>query len=214
VVFEIERHNVPVIYRQAADTAFRGIPSFPNGIVVNRRQWSLSNRAKCILVIKEVNPLATRWLVEQYRPRIVYLVRHPAAVALSFARLGWSQRPICFEHGEEQGATHRAAWDVLSTYPDRRVIQYEDLCADPIGVFRSLFEFSGLIWDRLSERHVREHSTRYPSDDEFDPMDITRNSFGMIRSWVGKLDESELRSLWAGYSAFDLPWYASASAWR
>lgn len=41
-----------------------------------------------MLVVKEVNPLALDWLLSSYKPRVVFLYRHPAAVALSLFNIG------------------------------------------------------------------------------------------------------------------------------
>lgn len=88
-VFYVDPQLPPHSYTQFADYAFTGLPAFSTGIVQTPSQWSLLSRINKRLVLKEVNPLALAWLCETYRPRIIYLVRHPAAVALSYWRLGW-----------------------------------------------------------------------------------------------------------------------------
>jgi len=40
-------------------------------------------------MIKELNPRALNFYCERYAPKVLLLFRHPAAIALSFYRLGW-----------------------------------------------------------------------------------------------------------------------------
>jgi hypothetical protein len=213
VVFEIDPSNLLEVYKRAADTAFSGIPAFPPHIVKYPKQWNLFSRRHRRLVIKEVNPMASEWLLQHYLPRVVFLVRHPAAVALSYRQLGWWQTPdpIGKEHGKYQGAAIRVALDNLVAYQDYRVVLYEELCANPIDVFRSLFEFAGLVWDRNMEAYVQERTT---GGCRADSMETSRDSRSMIRSWVGQLSKKELESLRTGFSEFNLPWYKSTEGWQ
>ena len=170
----------PPTYKYFADRAFCGLPTFPLWLVVRKpNQWSLFERRYRRLVIKEVKPLACGWLLKHYKPRVIFMVRHPVAVALSYLNLGWTdinveKAPLAGralintplsrwqqhlksisdfweQHGIMQGALLRNILDSLTDYPDHRIILYEELCADPIRVFLDLFNFSGLTWDRKIE---------------------------------------------------------------
>jgi len=119
------------------------------------------------LVIKEVNPMALPWITVRFRPKIIFLVRHPAAVAASHFRLGW--RNVSLEerippdmwssksrygvnadfwtqHGHFQAEALQIALEALENYPDHRLVTYEDLCANPIGIFQDLYGWAGLPW--------------------------------------------------------------------
>jgi hypothetical protein len=62
-------------------------------------------------VIKEVNPYLCAWLVPTYRARVIFLLMHPAAIAMSYLRLrGFSAQPEGLErHGHKFGAALHAA---------------------------------------------------------------------------------------------------------
>jgi hypothetical protein len=111
--FYVDPDDPPAAYAASARAAFSGLPSFalpaerPTRIVRHPGQWSLRQRRQRRLVIKEINPFACEWLLKTYSPRVIYLVRHPAAVALSNARLGFMQgNEIWREQGLHQGRAH------------------------------------------------------------------------------------------------------------
>ena len=88
--FEFTSEEDPYIYQTFGDQAFNGTPSFDASVVVFPAQWRPSRRKCRRVVIKEVNPLVLKWYAERYRPRVIYLIRHPAAVANSFEKMGWT----------------------------------------------------------------------------------------------------------------------------
>jgi hypothetical protein len=104
----------------------------------------------------------------------------------------------------------RQAWNCLQTYPLQRVVQYEDLCTDPIGQFRALVDFAQLTWDQGLERHVQTHSE---GGDRTQPYSTMRNSRSMIGAWRSEVTREQIVQFKAGYCAFDLPWYQSAGDW-
>jgi hypothetical protein len=165
-------------------------------------------------VIKEVNPMACEWLVKHYQPRVILLVRHPASVALSYANLDWLKRPVRREFGEHFGAALRIALDGLRNHQDHRVVLYEDLCADPRSVFRSLYEFAELAWDSSSESYIQRRTSGKDPEGRSQPYGTSRDSGSLIRTWVGQLSPEELENLRAGYSAYNLPWYRAMEDWR
>jgi hypothetical protein len=176
----------PDAVRAWADDAFAGVPRFPFFVIPTPRAWSPWRRAGRRVVVKEVNPLALRWMVRRYAPRVVYLVRHPAAVALSFRRLGWTTQrltdyvapatlrrlgiptaPSSFwaEHAAAQAAVTRLGLEALAEAPAHRVVRYEALCADPVEGFRALYAFAGLRWTAAAEAVIRRHSAAPTASD-------------------------------------------------
>lgn len=221
-IFDVEPARPPEAYQYFADIAFGGLPAFPPSIVRFPQQWNPSYRSHRRLVIKEVNPLAIDWFLRRYRPRVVFLVRHPAAVALSFEKLGWwfsvhsqdsasvSEEGVWQEYGERQGAILRVAWNNLSRYDDYTIILYEDLCAEPLKRFRQLFDFAGLAWEKKIETLIYKKSSY---DDKNAPYGTARNSQSMIRAWKNDITREKLEHLKTGYRAFGLPWYEMEDDW-
>ena len=206
----------------ASALAFAGVPAFPRGVVATPRRWSLHRRRGARLVVKEVNPLALAYWVEAYQPLVIFLVRHPAAVALSYRRLGWMGNPdISMDTGRpgasaweacgyRQAHVQREALRALHGYPDHCVVRYEDLCLDPLGEFRSLFAFAGLDWGPEARRAVE---ARRAGGDRAATFDTHRDSRQMADSWRGALSASEAEDLRRGYRRVRLPWYTAPGDW-
>jgi hypothetical protein len=199
-------------YRQPAELAFAGLPAFPPLSVKAPDQWRLAERRKRRLVIKEVNPLACAYLVGRFRPRLIFLVRHPAGVALSFCRQGWwSPDSMTWEEmGARQGAMLRAALDVLEHYGDCRVVRYEDLCLDPLARFRDLFAFAELAWGDDIVAHIRNETS---GGDRADPYSTSRLSCSMPRAWSCAIAPDALQQLRRGYAAHRVVWYDAEEDW-
>ncbi len=230
--FEVDPANPPPAYRQAGDAAFAGLPTFRPSIVKYSEQWRLGDRRQRRLVIKETNPLALSWLVQEYRPKIVYLVRHPAAVANSFLANGWkSQRfedrflpgsipPEEVErfssfwagHGALQATVLKRTLDLLDNYPDYTILRYEDLCLDPVEEFRRLFDFCALTWDVQTEARIRERAVSKGSY-QAGNFDLKRDSLAMITKWQTQIDPSYIDEIREAYLSYDPPFYGPET-WR
>lgn len=214
--FDTSPDRQPAKYWQMAEFAFIGLPWFQRSSVVFPEQWSLMGRVRRRLVIKEVRSLINIWLVPRYRPRVIFLVRHPAAVALSYKTLGWGQFNAVEkwrQHGEFQAHAQRIILDRLLEHPDYRVITYETLCADPLSQFKALFEFTQLTWTAQMEQHIQDRTMGEIDNEARHPYDLNRNSRRMIDSWRSRINAEELWALRMGYNSFTLPWYASDADW-
>ncbi|MEP7357847.1 MAG: sulfotransferase, partial [Anaerolineales bacterium] len=165
----------PADFAAAAERSFGGWPAFPGSIVTFPWQWRLRERHQRRLVIKEVIPRACAYFCQRFQPRLIFLVRHPAAVALSFVDRGWwsPQRSSWEELGARQGRILREVQDSLAGYPDSRVVLYEDLCLDPVTAFENLFAYAGLAWDSPLAGYVAQSTSR---GDTNDPYSTTRHS--------------------------------------
>jgi hypothetical protein len=226
-------------YKHFADMAFSGLPVFNRDIVKKPERWSPFDRKYKRLVIKEVNPLACEWLLQCYRPQMVFLVRHPAAVALSYLKLGWKinirEQLLNHQHlmesnlkpwekyllsvtnqdfwelqGAFQGAILRLVLDSIVTHSDYRIIRYEDLCANPVEIFQCLFDFVRLSWDDEVKNVISMKSSQGNVNE---PYSTSRHSKEMINAWKEKLSDQEVNRLKAAYCVFDLPWYRSSEDW-
>ena len=211
-VFAIDRPDLDERYERSARKAFGGWPDFDPGIVRFPEQWALTRRRSQRLVIKEVNPYACGWHIDRYAPKVVLLVRHPAAVALSWQRKGWvsPNAESWAWNGRHQGKALRAALDSLTPYEAQRVVMYEDLCAHPISSFKTLYKFAGLTWDMRSEQFIGERTQR---QDDGNTWDTSRNSQEMIHAWRRDAVPAHVRALHQAFSEFELPWYRDNRQW-
>ena len=217
--FEVDPANPPALYSQCAQAAFLGLPAFPlsaqsrpTQVVRYPEQWGLLERSRRRLVIKEINPFACRWLLQAYRPRLIYLVRHPAAVALSNERLGFLPGlDIWRRQGEHQASAHRYVLDLLRDYPDHTTVTYEALCEAPAVEFRRLCEFAGLTWDKQLEAFIE---TNTADGDRRQAYTIERNSRAMVDAWRHEIAPDALAALRSAYTAQPLPWYQADRDWQ
>lgn len=239
-VFPVDSRSPPVDYQRFGDAALAALPLFGANIVRKPRQWALLSRPHRRAVIKEVNPLACSWLIERYRPQIVFLVRHPAAVAQSYWELEWrgieeqlrvitqglidgplhpwrthlcSASGFWAAHGAFQGMATHMALNALRDYPDHKLIRYEDLCQEPITMFKDLFGYAGFEWDAEIERLIVARSSGAASQTQH-AYSTARDSRQMTAAWKRKVSAADLRELVHGYRAFDLPFYTSPEEWN
>jgi hypothetical protein len=212
-VVEVTPGHMPGLYQSAAEKAFAAIPDFDRGVVQHHAQWSLLQRQRRRLVIKEVNPLACGWYLQCFRPRVIFVVRHPAGVALSHRALKWGDtvdEHYWQDHGRYQGETLRAAFDALQDYPEVVITVFEKLCADPVAGFRHLYRFAGLDWDRHVEAWITQHSS---AGERADAYGTQRNSVEVAQAWKSEITPEALAELRRAYQAFALPWYDSIQDW-
>ncbi len=230
--FEVLTNVPPYQYRRFADDAFMAFPAFRRHIVKYSHQWFLNDRCNRHLVVKEVNPLALDWLLNTYKPRVIFLLRHPAAVALSFFNLGWTDvqfherfaknrfSEMTFSEsktdanfwkqiGALQGATIQLALSALENYSDKKIVKYEALCANPLKVFRELFEFSDLCWDERIEKYIIEKSSeKHQNSNQAKAVYTTsRSSKQMINVWKDQITEPDMLLMRSAYLSFDVPFY-------
>jgi hypothetical protein len=212
-VFPVEAEAPDPAYLQPALRAFAGLPAFTPHVVKWPAQWRLLDRPRRRLVIKEVNPMAASFLVRRFRPRVIFLVRHPAPVALSYTRRGWwsLEWTTWQEMGDRQGKALRAALDGLNDHADCRMVQYEALCETPAALFEDLFAFAGLTWNAASAEHVRQSTL---DGDRSQPYATARDSKQMANAWKTNIEAGALQALREGYAQHDLPWYRSEQDWQ
>ena len=226
--FEIDKNHPPQSYVNSAANVFSGMPLFDPSIIRFPKQWSLLKRRKKRIVIKEVNPLALAWIIEQFQPRIIYLIRHPAAVAQSFSKLEWTGRQFetrffpetleskiqtykdftssfWSEHGALQAVILRQTLELLQNYGNFKLIKFEDICADPLAAFRELFDFAELNWNKKIQDYIEEHTL--PSETDDDNYGTFRNSRLEINKWRDQIPKENLLEIKNAYLSFDPPYY-------
>jgi hypothetical protein len=209
--FDVAPDDPPADYKRWADTAFAGLPNFDKVVVRFPQQWRFSERHRRRLVIKEINPFACAWFLQEYSPRLIYLVRHPAAVAISNLRLGVQGGSDPWRlQGRHQARAHRHVLDSLANWQDYRIVEYEALCADPIAIFRDLYGFAQLDWDETAEAYIVEHTSH---GDRSKSYYVSRNSREMIDTWRTEISADALEALHEGYQSYDLPWFQTPADW-
>jgi hypothetical protein len=197
-------------YATVAERICRRNLNFPNTIL---RRIAPGNRAMSQqILIKEVNPLACEFFLRSLDPQVIYLIRHPAAIAASYRRLGWLTTPdsLMYAHlceptlrafGRRLGYVHYEAWKWLSDHDRVRLVRYEDLCASPASEFRRLAAFAGLP---SSAMRVREAVSRHCIDhDTFDHFGTFRRARTGAHKWRAELDgvaESQVRNGYLEYA--------------
>ena len=205
----------PPAYQQAAALAFAGVPDFPQrmGVVPSPRQWALAGRRGRRVVIKLVNPFAAPWLLRTYPPRLIYLVRHPAAVAVSYRRLSWwsTDPAIWTQVGRSYHDAHQAVLAVSAGGANVRIVSYESLCLEPLAQFRALFEFAGLTWN---ERLAASIQAQTSGGDDGNPYSLARDSRAQVGRWRHEIQPQELADLRAGFCHSPLPWYQAEEEWK
>jgi len=236
VTFEFEACVDRRAYRRFAAAAFYGLPAFSASVRPYRNQGGWRERPGRRVVVKEVNPLALDWILESYAPVVVYLVRHPVAVANSYHSRGWTGLPLermftpaslsaleaRYEIGsgldfwERMGAfqamVQNQVVEALAAAPAFKVVEYERLCTDPLEVFEQLFEFCGLTMDR----RIREQITRSTTARaQYTPgrYDTRRASSDMADRWRSLVDESRIARVRRGYVANSPRFYLREAQW-
>ena len=219
-VFEIDAQAPPPAYAAAASAAFRAMPAFDAGIAPHPRQWTPGHRARGRVVVKEVNPFICDWLARTYRPRMVLLLRHPAAIAQSYHRLGWDlayaplgidpREPFWRRHGDFQARALRRVLAFSQRYDDITIAHYEDICADPVVRFRALFDHCGLDWSADVERRIVRQSSRHDGSSSYATARISRQA---ADAWRRALSPAQLAEVRRGYARQPLPWYQAEADW-
>ena len=143
------------IYAKLGDDIFRGVPPAHSGVVADLHEFSIFQRINRHILIKEVNPRAAEFYCARYGPKILFLLRHPAAVALSFSQQGWLDSPdtqletgnsdasVWERFGFAYGSIMKNALEVIKS-SDHEVLMYEDLALNSEREFEKLFRLLGL----------------------------------------------------------------------
>jgi hypothetical protein len=231
-VFEIASDAAPPpSYLQACAKVTAGIPDFQEDIAPYRSQWNLRSRPRRTLILKEVNPLAIDFLLQTLRPRVVYLVRHPVAVAHSYFVQGWPADRLSEgtleQFGLRQGPDADSFWlnlgvlhayanhrvlAALNSHADWRLVRYEDLCLNPMNEFEELFRFCGLQFDAASReklaKSVSPTETYRPGE-----YSLQRNSQAMPDLWRSLVDAAQRDEVRKGFLMMPPTVYTADSDW-
>jgi sulfotransferase family protein len=235
--FEYDACKDQAAYDRLASLAFRGVPRFLERSIFYPEQWSLFGRRRKRVIIKEVNPLVLHVWIARFRPRVVYLLRHPAAVARSVHALGWTgeqflerftrtsiarlekeqfymPRNATFweQSGAIQALAQRLTLDTLTGYADYVVLRYEDLCRDPLTEFKRLFNSCELPFSTGVRERI-EASARSDAAYEAGRYDTVRNSREMAGRWRHEVSPENVDLVHRGYSLNRPAFYTGDAEW-
>ncbi len=191
--------------------------------------------------------LASRWLADRLGCRVVVIVRDPAAMVASWKRLNWTtdlgellHQPALMQdwlepfRGEMEAVAAtpgdlagrvamlwRLLYLVAAEYeracPALSIVRYEDLAADPVPSFASLYATLGLKFDERAEGEVVRSTTGGAqrtahqwslsrgglSKTGFRPMDSRAN----LDAWKRQLDAGEVARVRALTKGVADRWY-------
>ena len=111
------------------------------------------------------------------------------------------------------GCVAHVLWWFSERNPEAMIrLSYEELCRDPEGGFRRLFQRLGL--DR-SDRSARVHGrlTAGAASGEYDPFGVVRASAAMPGTWPGRMRGSDLAVVRDVWERFEVPLYRDAAEW-
>ena len=220
--FEVDPADPPPSYAWPARFAAAGVPAFGERTVA---PLGLFARLGKRVVIKEVNPLAIEWYQRALSPTLVYLVRHPAAVAVSLSERGWAWDGIY----EQRFLAGRSLPDVPANFWARigaiqgfalsmatavtALVSYEDVCADPFACFRDLYDVCGLRWSDDVATSLRASTEGDIVRGADDPLGTTRNTKEMADAWRARITSDQLADVRAGWDATSPSRYTDDAEW-
>lgn len=226
--FEFDMISLPEGYESSAADVFSGLPLFNRWITIFPKQWALLKRSHKQVVVKEINPFMLSWLIENYRPRIIYLIRHPVATASSFKKMGWAGEQFEFrlssetlktkiphyqqfthsfwtEHGAFQAFLLKEILEQAKDYDDFKLVKYKHICENPLGVFKDMYDFTGLEWNDSVERKIRKRI--HPEEVNTDSYSIYRDTALEAKKWKKQVPKEKIDQVREGWLSFDLPYY-------
>ena len=222
-------------FENCLDSAFNGlVTDGSNWLKLPYRRFLPSSRA----VIKEVaSLLLLEWVYKRYQPEVLFVLRHPCAVALSERNKNTPvERPIKemlkqndlvedhlqpylsvmekaktpFEiYGAIWGARNRVFVDLIQKYPEWKILFYEDLCENPIECFQELFDHFNLTWTGKVQKYINR-TTIEKRPGNFSTYRITKDQ---TNKWKREMTTSEIEQVRTFVEPFNLPFYNKESDW-
>jgi hypothetical protein len=189
-----------------------------------RRLWAWR------VLVKEIRVnLLLKWLARVFKPRVVFIVRHPCAVVLSRLILNWESNPkdlleqrtlvedylhpfvVPIHEAKSALQRHAVMWCIENLVPLKQLpseswtfCTYERLCQNPLEESQRVLRSLGLRRNWFSDRAIRRtsHVTRIDSalrSAEGDP----------IRQWKYQLSEEQISEILAIVETFGIDLYGA-----
>lgn len=184
------------------------------------------------VVLKDVHCcLGIEYLWEALRPIVVIIIRHPCAMANSWAKVGWSagfrielllnQRRLLDDHlssfsghmrssddyffqlGAYWGASYYVVRRIASAHEDWNWITHEALCRQPAAGFEKLLDAMGLPMRGAGYVFLKEHDRDLRADE--DPLDIpARVTADQPHLWKVELSTGQADAVLEGSRPFGI----------
>ena len=181
--------------------------------------FAASRRADVRFVMKSVDSMGRLNLFARAVPdaKIVVVLRHPCgqvdsvmrglksgylaqAAILAMARMEQAKRrgldeaalrdmPLEQQLAWNWGLLNEKALEDTEGRANVLVVRYEDLCVDPVGVARRMFDFAGLCWSESTARFLDVSSTYRGSERYFQ---VVRNSRRAAEKWREQLEPGQI----------------------
>jgi hypothetical protein len=211
-VFAVDPQHPPQTYADSDRLVQTMSPAFRPSVIGHPQQWPPFNAQPARLVVKEVNPLACGWFVAQHDPNLILILRHPAAIALSYRERGWfkpddSSDPMRLwrEFGRHVASTWRDMLEQTHDHDSCLLVRYEEICAEPLLVFERLCVACGIPFDQELVDLIRAYSSGRGEGAKPDPYGLVRDSNAAGERWRQKITAAELEALGDGFGSVPLP---------
>ena len=222
-------------FENCLDRAFKGLITYGRGWLKQPYRRFLPGYR---VVIKGVAPLMLlEWIYKRYQPEVLFVLRHPCAVALSemnkktpieraineilkqpelvenhlkpyTALMEKAEKP--FEiYGALWGARNRVIADLIPKYPEWKTVFYEDLIKNPPGCFHELFDHFNLKWTVKVQKYINQ-STTEGKPGKYSTFRVTKDQ---IDKWKRKMNFDEIEQVRKFVEPFNLPFYNKESDW-
>ena len=218
-----DEHTANTVYKKLANEVFSGCPSVFKGVINCKSDFfPFFKKIQQTLLIKEVNPAAADFYCKNYQPFLIVLLRHPAAVALSFYERGWLKHhgDVLNEVGNSDdwkrfgklyGTFMAEAVEVASHYQNAKIIRYEALVDDPKQQFSDIFADCGISVPESFGSVIEQYC--YSNGDLSSGFQTERDSKLTAQKWKTKLTTEQLNSLREGFLDTPLECYRQPSDW-
>jgi hypothetical protein len=209
-------------------------------LVEERSSFTSANR----LSIKDpIAFYSAEWLAKAYGTRVVMMVRHPGGVVSSFLSLGWEAEtryivdhrlPLSGGKFDDEIAAWRrnrddkvgaailqwklftqATLDYQKLHPDWFFALHDQLCVEPVAVFRKMFKAIDLPFTPEIEARILADTgaSNVVDPSQHTQHNLQRESASLKDSWKKRLDQpvidrilEETSDLWnEAQAAFTLP---------
>lgn len=208
----------------------------------------IGSRGPFMLRLARVNPwsqhvvvkdpyasLSVRWLSERLDLQPIVVIRHPAAVAASFRRLGWNAHIVLGALGGRPGTLSADELDVARAVgPDPLLsaalvwrvlvrhmadvpsiqVTHEALSETPDAVVRDLCTATGLPYTFATRRFLRSNTSSEGSPADVDSrraQHFKRDSRSIFDAALAELDEAEIDQVWEITGELASRWYGRTS---
>jgi hypothetical protein len=183
---------------------------------------------------------SSEWLESRFGAQVVVLIRHPAALASSLKRLGWTHdfagfvdQPLLlrdhlgpFEDEIRNFAERerdivdqsillwRLIYSTVATFrerhPDWTFLRHEDVSREPLSAFESLFATLGVELDAGIRHAIAEHSAAGNPVELRQTHDVHLDSRAGVDSWRRRLAPEDVERIRVGVADIAPAFYSDA----